>query len=143
MMRQWLAVSILCLALPVHAGDVEDLTALLENFLGDVDSRATHDRFWAEDLVYTSSAGLRFGKDQIMAGFDEPGDTYTSTYGAKDVDIRVYDDMAIVAFRLVGAAPDGETSEYFNTGTFALRDGEWRAVAWQATRIPPDDAATD
>jgi hypothetical protein len=28
--------------------------------------------------------------------------------------------------------------EYFNTGTFRKRDGEWRAVAWQATRIPSE-----
>jgi hypothetical protein len=27
-------------------------------------------------------------------------------------------------------------SQYFNTGTFLKREGEWRAVAWQATRIP-------
>jgi hypothetical protein len=25
---------------------------------------------------------------------------------------------------------------YWNTGTFVKRDGEWRVVAWQATKIP-------
>jgi hypothetical protein len=26
--------------------------------------------------------------------------------------------------------------QYLNTGTFAKRDGAWKAVAWQATRVP-------
>jgi hypothetical protein len=30
-----------------------------------------------------------------------------------------------------------EVLYYYNTGTFLRRDGEWRVVAWQATRIPP------
>jgi hypothetical protein len=29
-----------------------------------------------------------------------------------------------------------ETLEFLNTGTFLKRDGEWRAIAWQATRVP-------
>jgi hypothetical protein len=29
--------------------------------------------------------------------------------------------------------------QYFNTGTFLKRDGEWRALAWQATVIPAVD----
>ena len=54
--------------------------------------------------------------------------------------MRVYGDTAIVAFKLVGTPAD--TSEdtdvlyYFNTGTFLKRDGVWRVVAWQATKIP-------
>ena len=39
-------------------------------------------------------------------------------YSAADVDIRIYDDMAIVAFRLVAADADEGTLDYFNTGTF-------------------------
>jgi hypothetical protein len=44
--------------------------------------------------------------------------------------------MAIVAFRLIGTAEDGTVQQYFNTGTFLKRDGAWRVVAWQATKIP-------
>ena len=33
-----------------------------------------------------------------------------------------------------GANP--ETLNFLNTGTFLKRNGEWRAVAWQATRVP-------
>ena len=36
------------------------LTAMLHKFLGSSDQREAHVSFWADDLVYTSSAGLRF-----------------------------------------------------------------------------------
>jgi hypothetical protein len=46
----------------------------------------------------------------------------------------------VVTFRLVGTPDDGSAAlQYFNTGTFLKRDGEWRALAWQATVIPAVD----
>ena len=116
------------------AADTDDLEALLLDFLANVDDRETHDRFWSEELVYTSSAGLRFGKDTIMVGFDEPEDSATASYSAEDVDIRVYDDMAIVAFVLIGTEANGTVTRYLNTGTFKRGIGGWKVVAWQATR---------
>ena len=48
--------------------------------------------------------------------------------------------LAHVAFRLVAvSASDGDEpgeQHYFNTGTFRRLGDGWRAVAWQATRIP-------
>ena len=124
------------------ASDVDDLKALLHEFLANSDKLAAHERFWSEDLVYSSSAGLRFGKADIIEGFsgteasDEPA---AVVYSGEEVDVRLYDDMAVVAFKLVGTPADGsEALHYYNTGTFVKRDGEWRAVAWQATKIPPD-----
>ncbi|NBC26498.1 MAG: DUF4440 domain-containing protein [Bacteroidetes bacterium] len=116
------------------------LENLLNEFLDGASSNDTemHDRFWAEDLVYTGSAGNRITKEDIMTGLDEaeqPAEGETPRYGAEDVQIKVYYDAAIVAFRLTADAIDGRT-EYYNTGTFLKRDGVWRAVAWQATRIP-------
>ena len=52
------------------ASDIEELTGLLHDFLANSDTEAAHERFWADDLVYSSSAGLRFGKAHIMSGFD-------------------------------------------------------------------------
>jgi ketosteroid isomerase-like protein len=119
------------------------LEALLRDFLARTEDPSVHDRFWADDLVYTSSDGTRRGKAEIMAGFDsgddpdEDGESPAPTYSAEDVDIRVYGDVAVVAFRLVITPPDasGEAPSYnLNTGTFVKRDGEWRVVAWQSTR---------
>ena len=133
----------LCAAPSAAQGNEDEtaLAALLQDFLARAGERAAHERFWSPDLVYTSSSGTRFGKADILAGFDaeaaEDSDDAEVRYSGEDVDIRLYDDVAVVAFRLVGTPADGtEVSSYFNTGTFLKRDGEWRVIAWQATRIP-------
>ncbi len=126
------------------ADDKAVLAALLDDLLKNVSEASMHDRFWSDQLVYTSSSGTRFGKETIMAGFQSPGDdAATPSYAAEAVDIRLYDDMAIVAFELVGVGPDGAVSRYLNTGTFALQHGTWKVVAWQATRIPAASATAD
>lgn len=134
---------------PAHADDRSDLQALLIQFLrGAATDLNVHQRFWADDLVYTSSAGKRFGKQHIVDGManseqqasgSADAEAAGVSYRAEDTDIRLYGDMAVVAFKLVAeekAKGNATTTEFFNTGTFAKRQGEWRAVAWQATRIP-------
>lgn len=124
------------------APDAAELKALLEHFLDGASRNdvTVHERFWADDLVYTRSVGVRTDKAEILAGLragPDPSEPPT-TYSAEDIRIRQYGDTAIIAFRLVGRV-GGEkpaTQQYLNTGTFLRRDGEWRAVAWQATRIP-------
>ncbi len=136
----WLAISLLFVACaPAEKSDSKaELQNLLTEFMAGVDQRATHDAFWAEDLIYTSSNGTRFGKAEILAGFDgDDAEPAAVAYRAEDVDIRVLGDTAIVAFRLVGEPTDADiVLNYLNTGTFAFRDGRWQVVAWQATKIP-------
>jgi hypothetical protein len=144
--------SLSCIAIlfggPVIASDTDDLTALLEKFLATSEEEASHASFWADDLIYTSSDGLRFGKAEIMAGFEgSDADTESAedappiAYSGEEVDIRIFSDTAIVAFKLVGTptdkAVDGDVLYYFNTGTFLKREGVWKVIAWQATKIPP------
>jgi len=123
----------------------EELTQLLHEFMEGASENdpAMHDRFWAEDLIYTSSSGERFGKAEIMAGFEQEEKTDTDgptvTYSAVDIQIQPYGDVAVVALRLVGKTETGEglkTDHYLNSGTFVKRDGQWRVVNWQATRVP-------
>jgi hypothetical protein len=61
-------------------------------------------------------------------------------YSAVDVQINIYGDTAVVAFKLVGKTikkdESTETSTFYNTGTFVKRKERWQAVAWQATAIP-------
>ena len=131
----------LLVAPSAFAGDVEDLSAQLHEFLATVSEKNTHDRFWAEDLIYTSSSGTRFDKATIMKGFEDAGDTDSgdgTAYTAEEVQVNVYGDTAIVAFKLIATpADESAVQNYFNTGTFVRRDGAWKAVAWQATKIPP------
>lgn len=127
------------------ASDEMNLTVIVQDFLANAGNEDAHARFWADDLIYTSSAGLRFGKAEIMEGFKGSDDTndagdedFEIVYSGVDMDVRVYDDTAIVAFKLVGTPVDPTTEplNYFNTGTFLKRNGKWQVVAWQATKIP-------
>ena len=68
----------------------------------------------------------------------KPGDP-TTIYSAEDIRILQYGNVAVVAFRLVGTTENGgrtQVTNYLNTGTFVKRHGQWRAVSWQATRMP-------
>jgi hypothetical protein len=128
------------------APDAAGLTKLLNDFLAGASRNdvALHDRFWAEDLIYTGSSGKRIGKADIMRDVRKEADApqesdEKSTFSAEDIRIQQYGTTAIVAFRLVGTTSKGgktETANYLNTGTFLKRDGKWQAVSWQATKMP-------
>lgn len=147
-LRITVAISILTLAANVFAqssSDTAELTRLLNEFLAGAgrNDTAVHDRFWAEDLIYTRGAGQRMNKTALMAGVrlaarEKPGGAKT-VYSAEALQIQQYGNTAVVAFRLVGTTDEiGKTSvtEFYNTGTFVKRKGKWQAVAWQATKIP-------
>lgn len=134
--------------LAVHAQaapDKDELTRLLNEFLAGAsrNDAAVHERFWADDLIYTGSGGRRRLKAEIMrdvrsAPAPKPGDP-TATYGAEEVRIQQYGDTAIVAFRLVGTrnvAGAPEVTSYLNSGTFVKRNGKWQVVNWQSTKVP-------
>lgn len=129
------------------ATDEETLTQMLNDFLAgaSVNDLAAHELFWDDDLVYTSSSGHRFGKADILERNrpekEESAANPATSYSAEDIRIRVYDDTAVVAFRLVGnvQAEPPLVLAYFNTGTFVRMDGQWKVVAWQATVIPAAD----
>jgi len=140
---------ILCAAVTGLQGqdetDAEQLKHLLHIFLEGASRNDVeiHNRFWADELIYTGSTGRRVGKSDIMNDLrsmpaDQTGEPVT-TYTAEDIRILQYDDTAVVAFRLIAVTEmdNGiETANYFNTGTFVKQNGIWQAVAWQATKIP-------
>lgn len=128
------------------APDAAQLTKLLNEFLAGASRNdpEVHDRFWAEDLIYTRSAGVRINKDELMKGvrsapLPKLGDPVT-VYTAEDIRVQQYGDAAVVAFKLIGTTTrsDGTktVTQNLNTGTFIKRDGRWQAVAWQSTVIP-------
>ncbi len=137
-------------ALPAEtAPDAPELTKLLNDFLAGASKNdvSMHDRFWADELVYTSALGRRKGKADIMRELrDESKATPkpeegTTVYTAEDVRIQQYGDTAVVAFRLVATTDKAGTktvANYFNTGTFLKRNGKWQAIAWQATALPKE-----
>jgi len=138
------AMGLLCFAPAASASDADELTGLVDEFLAGAHLRSAHERFWADDLVYTSSSGLRFGKADILEGFSGDGADEeappATVYSGDDLAVSVYGNAAVVTFKLVGtpADPAAAVDYYFNTGTFIKRNGVWQVVAWQATKIPPD-----
>jgi len=131
------------------APDAAELTKLLRDFLAGASKNdiAMHDRFWADELVYTSALGRRKSKADIMRELrDETKATPkpedgTAVYTAEDIRIQQYGDTAVVAFRLVATTDKGgekTVANYFNTGTFLKRGGKWQVIAWQATALPKE-----
>lgn len=120
---------------------VAEITAMLQGFLANVGEAAAHDRFWAADLVYTSSGGVVNSKPGIMKGFDTPPvDPVPPAepevrYSAEDILVRPFGDSAALTFRLVAHATDGARSEFRNSGMLVRRDGRWQVVTWQATQV--------
>jgi len=125
------------------APDAAELTKLLNEFLAATNDPAMHERFWADDLIYTRSAGRTVSKAEILRDVrsnpaPKPEDP-KSVFTAEDIRIQQYNTVAIVAFRLVDTTNTGneiQIAQFRNTGTFLKRNGKWQAVSWQATRIP-------
>ena len=131
------------------APDAAELTKLLNDFLAGASRNdvAVHDRFWADDLIYTRSAGRRVNKAEVMhdvrsAPAPKPSDPKT-VYTAEDIRIQQYGDTAVVAFRLVATTDAGgskQVANLLNSGTFVKRNGKWQVVNWQSTRMPRTEA---
>jgi hypothetical protein len=109
------------------SADIETrIRTLLVDFHTYNSDPARHAAFWAEDLIYTSSAGAVRTKPLIMestraASAKADPSQPAAKYAAEDVKVRY---------------PDGRVLRYRNSGTFVPRENRWQAVAWQATAIP-------
>jgi len=127
------------------APDAAELTKLLNDFLAGASRNdvAVHESFWADDLIYTRSAGRRVNKAEVMHDVrttpaPKPTDPKT-IYTAEDIRIQQYGDTAVVAFRLV-ATTEKSVANLLNSGTFVKRNGKWQVVNWQSTRMPRTEA---
>ena len=118
------------------------ITKSLNDFLTFNADPAQHDRWWAEDLVYTTSAGLVKTKPMIMQAFADaakpgaPKAEPRASYSAEDVLVRLYGEMAALTFRLVAHNADGTLATFRNSGTLLHRNGKWQVITWQATKEP-------
>jgi ketosteroid isomerase-like protein len=122
----------------------EQVEKLLREFLAGVDTPAAHERFWADDLVYTGASGARRTKAEILKsvteGASKPPDPKEpkTTYGAEDVVVHDYGDFAVLNFQLVAHSEENGqsvTQNYRNTGALRKQNGEWKVIAWQATKV--------
>ena len=148
-MKKLVSVSLLLLLATTvsaqTAPDAAELTKLLNDFLAGASRNdvAVHERFWADDLIYTRSAGRRVNKTEVMHDVrstpaPKPTDPKT-IYTAEDIRIQQYGNTAVVAFRLV-ATTEKNVANLLNSGTFVKRNGKWQVVNWQSTRMPRTEA---
>ena len=124
-----------------------EVTALLHEFLAKVTSPAMHQRFWADDVIYVSNAGMVRTKADILKGMkaEEPAAPAGSGaaapaapaggYSAEDVVVRQFGDTVVLNFTLVQHTAGQPDTSFRNSGVFMLRDGRWQVVSWQATRV--------
>ena len=119
-----------------------EVTALLNEFLSKVDSAAMHERFWADDLIYVGNSGSVKSKADIIKSMKESeakSAEPSRTYGAEDVTIRQFGDIAVLNFRLVQHTAGSPDQAYRNSGVLALRNGKWQVISWQATKVSNSD----
>jgi ketosteroid isomerase-like protein len=126
----------------VQDATTQQVTQLVRSFLANVPKNdpKVFQEFFADDVIYTRSAGVTVTKADILKNIDvratnEP----QATFEADDFTVHPYGEMAVVNFRLIMHNNEGgkATTSYFrNTGTFLKRNGKWQAVAWQATKVP-------
>src|ERR1044072_9463786 len=117
------------------APDAAELTKLLNEFLAGASRNdvAIHERFWADDLIYTRSAGRRVNKPEVMHDVGtppKPTDRQT-VYTAEDIRIQQYGNTVVVASRLVATTEAGgakHVANLLNSGTFVKRAGRWQRV---------------
>src|SRR5215510_3369489 len=106
----------------------QQVTKMLRDFLAAVPrgDRQVFDNFFADDVIYTRSAGVTVDKAEIMKNIDVRAVTEPqANFEADGFTVHPYGDTAVVNFRLVmHNVNQGKTETiYFrNTGTFLKRN---------------------
>jgi ketosteroid isomerase-like protein len=94
----------------------------------------------ADDFTHTNQAGIFRTRAQWLANH-KPGQSPYTRYVVDELKIRVYGETAVVTARTTPQGQDSRgkpiTGQYRYLRVWAKRDGKWRAVAFQGTRISP------
>ena len=100
------------------------------------DDLATLDAVLADDLTYGHSNGVVDTKASYLETL-RSGKTKYQTIERLPSVVRVYGDTAIVTgMATVGLRGQAAPFTLRYTLAYVMRDGQWRMVAWQSTRLP-------
>jgi len=92
----------------------------------------------AHDFTHTNQTGKFRTRSEWLANH-KPGQSPYVAYDVDDMKIRVYGDTAVVTARTTPKGRDSKgnpiTGQYRYLRVWTKRDGQWRAVAFQGTRI--------
>ena len=118
---------------------IRDLESQLNTAVVSGDLRV-FERLLAEDFTHTNQTGIFRTRAQWLANH-KPGQSPYTAYDVDELTVRVYGETAVVTAR---TTPKGRTSkgqpitgQYRYLRVWAKRNGQWRAVAFQGTRIAP------
>ena len=106
----------------VHQHRIDALVA------GDLDKLS---RIVGEDLVFVNANGRSMRRPEIFAAF-ETGTMAVQRIESSDMDVRLYGDVAILAYRALTTVQDGDQmidGITQNTCVFVHRDGRWQMVS--------------
>jgi len=95
------------------------------------------DRTTADDYTMITSSGQLRDKSR-MIGDLKSGEVKFQSADVDDLQVRVYGDAAVVTGRHTQKAQSGGndiSGQYRFTRVYVRQKGEWKAVAYQATRI--------
>ena len=100
------------------------------------DDFATLEAVLADDLTYTHSSGVVDTKASYIETL-RSGKTKYQTIERLPSVVRIYGDTAIITgTATVGLRGQAAPFTLRYTLAYVMRDGQWRMVAWQSTRLP-------
>ena len=99
--------------------------------------RATLERLWADDYLYTHSNGSVMTKAQDIADTMSGNMTWTSAK-LEELEVRLYGEVGIVTGRLTmqGTAKEYASGPRRFTDIFVNRNGRWQLAGGQTTLLP-------
>src|SRR5258708_34670390 len=87
-----------------ESATVKIVTQMVRDFLAAVPKgeKQTFDNFFADDIIYTRSAGVTVTKADIIKNIDvRAANEPTATFAADECTVHPYGNMAVVNFRLI------------------------------------------
>ena len=89
------------------------------------------ERIVGEDLVFVNANGRTMRRPEIFAAF-KAGTMAVRRIDSSDIEVRLYGDTAILAYRALTTVQDGDNlidGLTQNTCVFVHRDGRWQMVS--------------
>jgi ketosteroid isomerase-like protein len=145
-MKRVIALTLLgvLVAFPAHAQarnaaerEVLKASQLLDEASLIKKDRATMERMYADDYMYTHSNGNVLNKTQEIAESMSPDQAWTA-HKTDDLKVRVYGNVAIVTglSTLTGSAKGYVSGGRRFTELWVRRNGRWQEVGGQSTLVP-------
>jgi ketosteroid isomerase-like protein len=114
--------------------DLDILLELNRDYINSVQSSDVHrfDEILAADFICTNPDGSIVDRQAFLRQTARPAGI--SNLEARDVNVRIMGDVAIIHARTTYTRPDGQAGAGRYTDVWARREGGWLAVAAHVTR---------